>query len=114
MSFKLKNPRKGTETYNKTCNKFLDCFFQIKESPEGDWNDFLIGLINVYDSFQIKESPEGDWNIRDEALGINSGNDFQIKESPEGDWNAVLIERSEEYKSSFKLKNPRKGTETIQ
>ena len=37
---------------------------------------------------------------------------FQIKESPEGDWNAVDVARVLGYKDPFKLKNPRKGTET--
>ena len=62
--FKLKNPRKGTETKEKP---LLDGFlksFQIKESPEGDWNFLLkLGLDDVK-IFQIKESPEGDWNFK--------------------------------------------------
>ena len=37
---------------------------------------------------------------------------FQIKESPEGDWNLLLIDYSNFLTETFKLKNPRKGTET--
>ena len=40
--------------------------------------------------------------------------DFQIKESPEGDWNTNNgSPKNTSPPSSFKLKNPRKGTETI-
>ena len=63
-SFKLKNPRKGTET----------------SLGEG-----LSGIKKVA-SFQIKESPEGDWNSKRAEFCIPIG--FQIKESPEGDWNS--------------------------
>ena len=37
QAFKLKNPRKGTETTLPMASMLL-WFFQIKESPEGDWN----------------------------------------------------------------------------
>ena len=37
-SFKLKNPRKGTETISIQSLRVMRKYFQIKESPEGDWN----------------------------------------------------------------------------
>ena len=62
--------------------------FQIKESPEGDWNYFLIQkFLNRLWAFQIKESPEGDWNPVSVASVVGGFSAFQIKESPEGDWN---------------------------
>ena len=37
LSFKLKNPRKGTETGENAFVVFVETIdFQIKESPEGD------------------------------------------------------------------------------
>ena len=36
--FKLKNPRKGTETDIANLVEYRSLVFQIKESPEGDWN----------------------------------------------------------------------------
>ena len=61
-SFKLKNPRKGTETARSEIEQFW-LAFQIKESPEGDWNIwYLAGGGAMTGNFQIKESPEGDWN----------------------------------------------------
>ena len=62
--------------------------------------------------FQIKESPEGDWNLQHQRKcdGIL---DFQIKESPEGDWNALMQKVTGHGGGPFKLKNPRKGTETL-
>ena len=88
MAFKLKNPRKGTETdYLDPEIAYLGFNFQIKESPEGDWNivEKIRKLLALSD-FQIKESPEGDWN----HFGKRAYQPlccFQIKESPEGDWN---------------------------
>ena len=38
---------------------------------------------------------------------------FQIKESPEGDWNIFEALNPGDVIKSFKLKNPRKGTETV-
>ena len=64
--------------------------FQIKESPEGDWNDIFVWVsqrLELY--FQIKESPEGDWNLM------------------------IKINDIEATTKTFKLKNPRKGTETV-
>ena len=48
LSFKLKNPRKGTETssFLETYNFKLD--FQIKESPEGDWNSLGTPFLWLY------------------------------------------------------------------
>ena len=90
----------------------MTSIFQIKESPEGDWNSQVSPGEWVHNSFQIKESPEGDWNLytTKEKLDLES---FQIKESPEGDWN-MLLSLSQPLKPlhAFKLKNPRKGTET--
>ena len=47
--FKLKNPRKGTETYGRCHIQEDHWHFQIKESPEGDWNAasklVLMGLV---------------------------------------------------------------------
>ena len=87
-TFKLKNPRKGTETAITIKFDSLLVDFQIKESPEGDWNR-LLGCQQgpVLQAFQIKESPEGDWNLDSNIQTILS-----------------LF--------PFKLKNPRKGTET--
>ena len=63
--------------------------------------------------FQIKESPEGDWNKNDLSQTAAAHEDFQIKESPEGDWNAKKTNFYTRRIKPFKLKNPRKGTETI-
>ena len=41
--------------------------FQIKESPEGDWNSRYLFKVEDSANFQIKESPEGDWNERLES-----------------------------------------------
>ena len=40
--------------------------------------------------FQIKESPEGDWNPEKIMVAWLAWRLFQIKESPEGDWNMTL------------------------
>ena len=132
--FKLKNPRKGTETSIWIYRIHRSRHFQIKESPEGDWNVSL-PLVSLVPVFQIKESPEGDWNVysRSEYCGNEKAfklknprkgtetillaffagllSFFQIKESPEGDWN-VLFRVFPASPFPFKLKNPRKGTET--
>ena len=115
-AFKLKNPRKGTETSEDLKKKQNGFYFQIKESPEGDWNVEHLGIvvdvhrafklknprkgtetrcqqrnqIRIKVSFQIKESPEGDWNSISSPFSI-AGLVFQIKESPEGDWNANIF-----------------------
>ena len=88
--------------------------FQIKESPEGDWNfSHQSGLGAWVSNFQIKESPEGDWNTWERIVFLRKIY-FQIKESPEGDWNRDLGEgKYRPPMPSFKLKNPRKGTETV-
>ena len=85
--------------------------FQIKESPEGDWNTSPLGSRGRVQIFQIKESPEGDWNVAKTSVCFHLS-PFQIKESPEGDWNNRMMGEKEYIKYSFKLKNPRKGTET--
>ena len=49
-TFKLKNPRKGTETIIVLAIKIIiKEFFQIKESPEGDWNKPWVHLIPFLD-----------------------------------------------------------------
>ena len=45
-AFKLKNPRKGTETYPLLYNRSYRFFFQIKESPEGDWNITILAYLS--------------------------------------------------------------------
>ena len=63
-TFKLKNPRKGTETEKPYGRENASRSFQIKESPEGDWNEHCFAQESTPTFFfQIKESPEGDWNI---------------------------------------------------
>ena len=89
-SFKLKNPRKGTETPNSLLPDRKTVCFQIKESPEGDWNEKKgrRSRKKTKKHFQIKESPEGDWNLSDMSAELGRS-PFQIKESPEGDWNSI-------------------------
>ena len=137
--FKLKNPRKGTETFTDIVLPGQIEAFQIKESPEGDWNKRLFKALPIINSafklknprkgtetfygygsgdrfynFQIKESPEGDWNAPTTPEEQKQF-DFQIKESPEGDWNAKWMPLCLIFGFwTFKLKNPRKGTETSQ
>ena len=65
-------------------------------------------------AFQIKESPEGDWNDRDAGVveSINLKGTFKLKNPRKGtetyDNNISFCMRQ-----TFKLKNPRKGTETL-
>ena len=62
-AFKLKNPRKGTEINTSNVLMAIERIFQIKESPEGDWNTYIYQEKEGRPNFQIKESPEGDWNF---------------------------------------------------
>ena len=133
LPFKLKNPRKGTETIFLSMVVPILWSFQIKESPEGDWNrappdslreredTFKLKnprkgtetsanklLPDLMGPFQIKESPEGDWNRASqprERLLIAS---FQIKESPEGDWNLREISKIKDARF-FQIKESPEG-----
>ena len=60
-SFKLKNPRKGTETFYNPFGYSDDAsIFQIKESPEGDWNDLINeGLAGIEKTFKLKNPRKG-------------------------------------------------------
>ena len=111
-AFKLKNPRKGTETFQLTRLAEPQQVFQIKESPEGDWNPFVgAGLIlEIFQAFKLKNPRKGTETVK--SLEVTRAADtfklknprkgtettfidsspllilaFQIKESPEGDWN---------------------------
>ena len=62
--------------------------FQIKESPEGDWN------LQVHESgwrligtFKLKNPRKGTETLFHFLLAKKIKSNFQIKESPEGDWN---------------------------
>ena len=63
-------------------------------------------------SFQIKESPEGDWNIIPETPAKSQEETFKLKNPRKGTETTIKCKRSYNSSSAFKLKNPRKGTET--
>ena len=63
------------------------CIFQIKESPEGDWNCRSEMPLELTLSFKLKNPRKGTETMNAHKL-ILQDLDFQIKESPEGDWNA--------------------------
>ena len=90
-SFKLKNPRKGTETLHFATAGQRQGSFKLKNPRKGTETSELSEKLNIaLTDFQIKESPEGDWNASEPALQGLSHN-FQIKESPEGDWNLLRL-----------------------
>ena len=112
VTFKLKNPRKGTETFARLLSLNAELNFQIKESPEGDWNQVDMVAVVGCSSFKLKNPRKGtetSFPKTDIHLPLN----FQIKESPEGDWNRSTRFSYIMMGGAFKLKNPRKGTETL-
>ena len=62
--------------------------FQIKESPEGDWNiDLYSHCLKMSRSFKLKNPRKGTETVRKKKKKKLLLLRFQIKESPEGDWN---------------------------
>ena len=66
---------------------------------------FLLG-------FQIKESPEGDWNTKTTYTALINNGAFKLKNPRKGTETHLLQWIYIEDDAAFKLKNPRKGTET--
>ena len=110
-AFKLKNPRKGTETRQCRHHQTLIAAFKLKNPWKGTETFIQTITHDRSNVFQIKESPEGDWN-RYGPKAAACFVVFQIKESPEGDWNNPIMQSATAKHKAFKLKNPRKGTET--
>ena len=61
-AFKLKNPRKGTETQQTLTTEYVGFLtFKLKNPRKGTETLAEVGLIGApHRVFQIKESPEGD------------------------------------------------------
>ena len=85
-TFKLTNPRKGTETYYLRYKQSQYETFKLTNPRKGTETANTICQVRISRSFQINESPQGDWNM-------------QAKRFPT-------------FAMTFKLTNPRKGTET--
>ena len=110
-SFKLKNPRKGTEMKWKIFQNepHLESF-KLKNPRKGTEIGIKPTTLSSIPVFQIKESPEGDWNELVKYLEATIARPFKLKNPRKGTEILEGVNKKVD-EESFKLKNPRKGTE---
>ena len=89
-AFKLKNPRKGTETTQPAPTpSFLDPSFKLKNPRKGTETSYIQSGSPALSPFKLKNPRKGTETFDLSARSRTSCH-FQIKESPEGDWNKNL------------------------
>ena len=84
-AFKLKNPRKGTETNVFPHRKPSQVAFKLKNPRKGTETAFSGGRCWHNLAFKLKNPRKGTETAGDEAELAEMVIIFQIKESPEGD-----------------------------
>ena len=110
-TFKLKNPRKGTETFTHEPVPISQEAFKLKNPRKGTETSILIFFEKNLSPFKLKNPRKGtETRYCNNQIILDTV--FQIKESPEGDWNIKMTRQKKRREKTFKLKNPRKGTET--